>query len=227
LMSVLAKTAVVVPAFNAGENLSGVISEISSIIPRDRIIVVDDGSVDNTSNVASSLSVILLRHERNLGKGAALMTGIKAASDLKMSFIITMDADGQHNPREIMKFIDAAEQTGADIIVGDRMSDTKDMPRIRIITNKLTSWVVSKMAGQAIPDSQNGYRLLKTRIFDKISIVTNRYDTESEILIKAGRAGAMIGSVPVETIYKGEQSSIHPLVDTYRFLRMAIMSFFW
>ena len=223
----LERTAVVIPAYNAGRLLGGVIESVAGKIARERIIVVDDGSSDDTAEVAGKTGVVVVRHLKNRGKGAALSTGLEKAYAIGSEFAITLDADGQHDPAEIPRFLEKERETGADIIVGNRMRDIKNMPRIRIFTNRLTSWVVSKKAGQPIPDSQNGYRLIKTALVRKLTFETCRYEWESEILIKAGRAGARITDIPTATIYGEERSSIHPLVDTLRFFRLVIKSFFW
>jgi glycosyltransferase involved in cell wall biosynthesis len=204
-----------------------VIADVSRHVPRERIIVVDDGSSDETATVARTAGVVLIEHPRNLGKGAALRTGILAAGERGWRFAITLDADGQHNPDEIPAFIERWVETGADIIVGDRMAATGEMPALRLWTNRLTSRVVSTLARARIPDSQNGYRMISTEVFARIPLETSRYDTESEILIRAGRGGAVIASVPVTTIYGEEVSSINPLVDTLRFFRMVLKALFW
>jgi glycosyltransferase involved in cell wall biosynthesis len=221
------RTAVVIPAYNAGKLLGGVIESVAEMIARERIIVVDDGSSDNTAELAEAAGVVVIRHPGNRGKGAALITGLDKAHEIGSEYAITLDADGQHAPGEIPRFLEKAAETGADIIVGNRMRDIKDMPPIRIMTNRLTSWVVSKKAGQTIPDSQNGYRLIRTALFKKLQFETSRYEWESEILIKAGKLGARISDIPTATIYGEERSSINPLVDTLRFFRLVIKSFFW
>jgi glycosyltransferase involved in cell wall biosynthesis len=218
---------VVIPAYNAEAHLAQVVRRVEEMVPRGRIIIVEDGSVDGTYDVASTLGTVLLRHDRNRGKGAALATALKTALEMNIPFVITLDADGQHNPLEIPSFLHVQQHTGADIVVGNRMSDTADMPWLRHATNWTTSWLLSLRTRQRIPDSQNGYRLMRTELFRDMHLVTTRYDTESEILIKAARRGALIASVPVETIYEGAKSSINPFVDSFRFLRMVIKSFFW
>ena len=223
----MGKTAVVIPAYNAASHLAGVIEATALVVPKEQIIVVDDGSSDNTRDIATRAGVVVVAHDGNQGKGVALSTGIRKATELGKEFAITLDADAQHNPSEIPKFLECQRRTDADIIVGDRMSDTKNMPFMRVLANKVTSAVVSHKAGARIPDSQNGYRMIRTATFAKVTLETRRYDTESEILIKAGRIGAKIESVPVETIYGEEQSSVNALVDTYRFFRMVMKSFFW
>jgi glycosyltransferase involved in cell wall biosynthesis len=227
LESVAARTGIVIPAFEAAAHLADVIRAASRFIPVSRIIVVDDGSSDVTGRVAEDAGAVLFTHPENRGKGAALETGLLAAVRMGMDFAITMDADGQHNPDEIPRFLEKERETGADIIVGNRMADRRNMPGDRIFANKATSWFVSLRSGVHIPDSQNGYRLIRTALYRNMRVKDSRYAAESELLIRAGRTGAVIEWVPVETIYASEASSVNPVVDTLRFLRMAIRSLFW
>jgi glycosyltransferase involved in cell wall biosynthesis len=221
------RTAVVIPAYNAAAHIRGVFEETARYISADRIIIVDDGSSDATWKLASELCPNCIRHCENMGKGAALIVGIRKAMETGIDFVITLDADGQHNPSQIPLFIEAEAKTGADIIIGNRMHDISGMPKLRVFTNTTTSRFISWRCGMKIPDSQSGYRLLKTELFRHLEFVTSRYDLESELLIKAGRLGAKIVSIPIETIYSTERSSINPLVDTFRFLRLVMRSFFW
>lgn len=224
---IIEATAVVIPAYNAGRHLREVVEDVARHVPLDRIIVVDDGSADDTAEVARAAGAVVIAHPENQGKGGALKTGILAAGERGHRFAITLDADGQHNPDDIPRFIERWVETGADIIVGDRMSATGEMPWLRLWTNRVTSGVVSLLARRRIPDSQNGYRMISTDVFAKLPLETTRYDTESEILIRAGKRGARIASVPVETIYGEEVSSINPWVDTLRFFRMVLKALFW
>ena len=227
MSGIVEKTAAVVPAFNAARHLPEVIAGIAAHIPKERIIVVDDGSADATRETAVKAGVVVVVHDVNRGKGAALVSGGKRAIELGMEYAITLDADGQHDAADIPRFVALAERTGADIVVGNRMDDRKDMPFIRVFANTTTSWFVSLRSGARIPDSQNGYRMIKTWVFDKIDFETTRYDTESEILIKAARMGARIESLPVETIYGDEKSTVNPFIDTLRFFRLVGRSLFW
>jgi glycosyltransferase involved in cell wall biosynthesis len=224
---ILDRTAAVLPAYNAAPHLESVLDGVGRILPREHIIVVDDGSTDNTNEIARRAGVVVVNHETNQGKGAALRSGARRAIELGMGYIITLDADGQHDPAEIPNFVENAERTGADVIVGNRMDDRKDMPFIRIFANRATSAFVSLRTGQRVPDSQNGYRMLKTSIFQKVRLETTKYDTESEILIKAAGIGGTILSIPVQTIYGSEASRVNPFVDTLRFFRMVFRSLFW
>ncbi|MEJ2721468.1 MAG: glycosyltransferase family 2 protein [bacterium] len=226
---IAAQTGVVIPSYNADRHLAGVVERTARYVPLSQIIVVDDGSTDATLETAERSGAVVIRHPVNRGKGAALKTGLSKAVEMNLAFAITLDADGQHNPDEIPKFLERELDTGADIIVGNRMADRKNMPADRVFANRATSFFVSLRTGIKIPDSQNGYRLIRTSLFETLlpRLKAVKYEAESEILIKAAKAGARIASVPVETIYASEVSSVHPWIDTGRFLRMAIKSFFW
>ena len=220
-------TAAIIPALNAEAHIGEVIADVAKQLPVERVIVIDDGSTDGTAAVAGSAGATLVTHDVNRGKGAALKSGFDKAIEIGAEWIVTLDADGQHDPEEIPLFIARQNETGADIVVGTRMNDIKDMPPIRVFANRTTSAFVSLRAGQRIPDSQNGYRLIAADAVRDIQLETTRYDTESEILIKAARAGARIESVPVKTIYGEEVSKVNPFVDTLRFFRMVFKSLFW
>jgi len=224
---IMGNTAAVIPAFNAAKLIAGVLKDLRHIIPVHRTIVVDDGSTDETFRAASGAGVLVAQHPMNRGKGAALSTGFKKAIDMGLAYVITLDADGQHNPAEIPKFAQRAAETGADIVVGNRFGALGKMPWLRRGTNWFTSRVVSMLARARIPDSQNGYRLISARVIKAVSLETTRYEAESEILIKAGKKGYLIESVPVETIYGEEKSAIHPVIDTVRFFRLVYKALFW
>jgi glycosyltransferase involved in cell wall biosynthesis len=224
---ILENSAAIIPAFNAANLITGVLTHLRHIIPPHRTIVVDDGSSDETFRVASGAGVLVVQHPVNRGKGAALSTGFKKAVDMGLGYVVTLDADGQHNPAEIPKFAQRVAETGADIVVGNRFGALGDMPWLRRSTNWLTSKVVSLLARTPIPDSQNGYRMISAPVISAVSLETTRYEAESELLIKAGKRGFVIDSVPVETIYGEEVSAIHPVVDTVRFFRLVYKALFW
>jgi len=211
------KTAVIIPAHNEAEGIQSLIKEIKK---QDLdVIVVDDGSTDNTCKIASESKAVVLRNDKNLGKGASLIKGFEYALSKGYDAVLTMDGDGQHRPQDIHAFISAAQSAQYGIIIGNRMTKTENMPRIRILTNKFMSWVISCITKQSIPDSQCGFRLIEKEVLQQIKLHTNNFEMESEMLIEAGRAGFAIKSVPVQTVYANERSHIHPVRDTIRFFK--------
>lgn len=216
----------ILPAYNAARFLTAVIGEIKQLHPDLRVLVVDDGSADQSGEVARQAGADVIVHEVNQGKGQALKTGYAWALAEGLDWVFTMDSDGQHLPAEMQGFLDAARNQECDIVVGTRMAEVRDMPWIRLKTNQFTSWVISRLAGQPIPDSQNGYRLYRVECLRGVKLKTSRYDSESEILVRLARRGFKIGSAPITTVYGDEESSINPLVDTGRFFRLVFMLMF-
>jgi glycosyltransferase involved in cell wall biosynthesis len=217
----------VVPAFNVARALPALLESLKRYIDADCIVVVDDGSADETARAAEGAGVAVVRHPSNRGKGAAMRTGfaeILARPDIEAVF--TIDADGQHDPAEIPRFIEAYSR-GADIVVGSRMAEHRTMPLHRRATNRLTSAVTSLLAHCSVDDTQSGYRLIRASLLRGLTLVTNRYEIESEILIKACRRRARVVSVPIRTIYADEKSAINPVRDTLRFLLLVVRSLFW
>lgn len=217
---------VLLPGYNVEPHLASLVPRIRAALPGSPILLVDDGSADATASVARSLDLRVERHDRNRGKGVALRTGFAVAIGEGAAAVITLDADGQHAPEEASAFVEAW-RAGARVVVGNRMDATADMPWLRERTNRFTSFVISRLAGAPIPDSQNGYRLFDAEVLRAIDLESERYDLESEILIKAGRMGFPIAAVPISTIYGDQVSSIHPLQDTLRFVRLVTRAQRW
>lgn len=208
-----------IPAFNEAKRIAAVVSCARPLVAE--VVVVDDGSVDDTTAVAEAAGAKVLRHARNQGKGAAILTALDSFRDSDAAFAVFLDADGQHDPSEIPKFLQTARETGAGIVVGTRMQDTRTMPWLRRVANGFTSRLTSRLARQTIPDSQCGYRLLSHAVLEDLKLHTAHFETETEMLIQAGRAGRKIASVPIRTIYEATRSSrIRPLSDTLRFFKL-------
>jgi glycosyltransferase involved in cell wall biosynthesis len=220
-------TLVLIPAYNAGATVAGVIKGITEVSPYLAVVVVDDGSVDGTGKAAKDAGADVITHGDNRGKGEALRTGFDEFLRRDRRAVITMDADGQHSPAEIPDLVKCWLEEGADIVIGTRKRHATKMPLLRRCTNTLSSWLVSLSAGTYIPDSQSGYRLLSRRVVEGVSTESRGYGAESEILIKAAAAGYKIGSAPISTIYEDEKSYIHPLKQPLLFLGLIIKSFIW
>ncbi len=187
----------------------------------------DDGSTDSTSQRALDGGAIVIKHVSNQGKGAALRTGFSYVERKRFGALITMDADRQHDYTELPKFIEEFRKNSADIVVGNRMSDTKNMPFVRLYINRITSFFTSLFLSCRISDTQSGYRLIRTEVLRNISLLTSNFETESEVLIKASRKGFRLKEIPIRTVYlPNAQSKIRPLKDTLKFIRLILSSIF-
>jgi glycosyltransferase involved in cell wall biosynthesis len=209
---------VVVPAYKAEAHIGDVVRETLEVSPAMRVVVVDDGSDDATGERAREAGATVVTHEANRGKWAALETGFAEFLKTRRQAVVTLDADGQHSPAEIPNLIDVWQREGADIVVGSRRREVGNMPFIRILTNSISSGLVSLVAGATIKDSQSGYRLHSRRVIENVEVKTGGYEAESEILVKAVRMGYKVASAPISTIYGEETSHIHPLKVPARFL---------
>jgi glycosyltransferase involved in cell wall biosynthesis len=208
-----------VPAFNEAANVGDVVARTRPHVSA--VIVIDDGSRDQTGAVAEAAGATVIRHQHNYGKGAAIMTALEHFRDSDAAYAVFLDADGQHDPAEIPKFVAAAQPPHVAMVIGTRMQHTETMPLQRRLANRLTSWLTSRLARQAIPDSQCGYRLLTRAAVADLKLATAHFETETEMLIQVGRAGHTIASVPIRTIYTASHAShIRPVRDTVRFFRL-------
>lgn len=215
------RTCVIIPTYNESKSISGLITQIAKLGLE--VIIIDDGSRDDTARIASLSGAKVLRNDTNMGKGASLIKGYNFAITRGFDAVISMDGDGQHSCDDIMAFIHKGQDSQSALIIGNRMGTTAGMPALRIMTNRFMSYLISLTIKQDIPDTQCGFRLLKKELLEKLNLSTCKYETESEILIKAARLGFKIESIPVKTIYSGQKSQINPFIDTLRFLRFIIL----
>lgn len=221
------KLLVLIPAYNAEKTIVRLVESIRIALDKNidyAILIVDDGSDDATSNLAKDLKVEWVRHEKNLGKGAALKTGFQYMLDHGFDLVATIDADLQHDPAILPGMIDSMLQDSFDFVIGTRERNSK-MSWHRRLSNSITSWLISLRTAMDIPDSQSGYRVIRNEIIKKISLRTSRYETESELILKAARLRCRFGFYPIATIYAGEKSYIRHLSDTWRFIKMFIVTF--
>ncbi|MEA1928356.1 MAG: glycosyltransferase family 2 protein [Candidatus Auribacterota bacterium] len=209
---------VLIPAFNEDKYIADVVKEALRFVSR--VLVVDDGSSDQTVLVSKEAGAEVIPHRINRGKGAALRTGFEALLAEGSEAIVVLDGDGQHDPEELPVFIKSAEASGAGIVLGNRLADAAGMPRVRYWTNRSMSIMLSWLIRQKIPDSQCGYRLIRREVLERLSFTTENYDMESEMLILASRLGFKISSVPIRTIYTDQVSEIKPGRDTLRFIKL-------
>lgn len=213
-----ATVAALIPSYCEAAHIKEVAEGVRKYL--DHVFVLDDGSPDATAEKAREAGVTVIRHEVNQGKGAAIKTGFRQVLEGGFLFGLILDGDGQHSPDEIPQFLEAANATQAHFLVGNRMSDTRTMPWVRKLTNNFMSRQISARCGQRIPDTQCGFRMIHRAVIPHLFCESNAYDYETEMLFIAAREGFKIHSVPISTIYGSEQSKIHPVRDTIRFIRL-------
>lgn len=208
---------VVIPCLNEGQRVGSIVRQVKARV--NRVVVIDDGSSDNTGDLARAEGAIVLRHEICKGKGAALCTGLGWLSAEQCPWAITVDGDGQHSPSDLPVFWECAERTGAALVVGDRMTQPSAMPWIRRFVNGWMSHRLSRLAGQVLPDTQCGFRLLDLNVWKSLAMESRHFEIESEMLLRFIRAGHGVAFVPIQVIYADESSKISPIRDTVRWLK--------
>jgi glycosyltransferase involved in cell wall biosynthesis len=215
-----ANVVALIPAYLEGRHIHEVATRVLAVL--DHLLVVDDGSKDATETEAKRAGAEVVSHTANQGKGAAIKTGLAAlAARPGLEYVMLLDGDGQHLPEEIPRFLEEANRSHAALLVGNRMSDVRTMPLVRKLTNRFMSWQISRVVGQAIPDTQCGFRMVRRDLLQPLSgAASARFDFETEMLSIASRLGHAIAAVPVSTVYGDEKSKIRPLRDTLRFYRL-------
>ena len=210
-----------IAAFNEAEHIADVVRGVCPHVSR--VLVVDDGSTDDTSAVARGADAAVIRHPENRGKGAAIRTGIEAALTGDATHLLLLDGDGQHDPADAPRLIEAARSGQADFVLGERPFDRASMPASRYWTNRISSRVISRyFVGADVGDAQSGYRLVATDVLRRLNLSARGYEIETEMLIKAARRGARLARVPIHLRYEGAVSKLRPLRDTTRTCFLAV-----
>ncbi|MCG8088216.1 MAG: glycosyltransferase family 2 protein [Candidatus Thiodiazotropha endolucinida] len=215
--------AVVIPVYNESATIRDVAA--AALQQTENVIIVDDGSSDDSQSQLEDLNVHLLRHEQNQGKATALQSGFDQAIKLNAEMIITLDGDGQHNPAEIPQLISAAQANPNSIIIAARLKQRHNAPKLRLFANRFADFWVSWAAGYPVTDSQSGFRLYPFDLLRDVRLNTSKekgFVFESEIVIEAASHSFYSVSVPVESIYHvgRRQSHYKPWTDTWRIVRM-------
>jgi glycosyltransferase involved in cell wall biosynthesis len=216
-MNWAADCAVLIPCLNEAGAIWSLVSAARRQVPT--VFVVDDGSRDDTALRARQAGAEVLRHDLPRGKGAALHTGWRHAGRRGFEWCLTMDGDGQHSPEDIPTFFYCAEATSAQLVVGNRMANPGRMPLLRQWVNHWMSRRLSQLAGCPFPDSQCGFRLIHLDSLSQLTISTNHFEIESEVLLGFARDGFRVQFVPIRAVYRTERSKIQPLTDTIRWFR--------
>jgi glycosyltransferase involved in cell wall biosynthesis len=218
---------IIIPAYQAAATLPELIQASKQYAPELPIFVIDDGSTDHTSQILPGLGVIYLRHAVNQGKGAALQRGINAALKAGFTHAIFMDADLQHPPASLPEFMRAFEQSKCPLILGKRTFHLGVMPIHRILSNIITSFMLSLRSARRVHDSQCGFRIVELPLLANLSIRSRGFQFESETLLRLLLAAVPYREIAIPTIYNGAASSINNIGDTLRFIRLFLSSYFW
>ena len=206
-----------IPGYQEGPRIAAVVAAAAAYLP---VVVVDDGSTDDTSVQAEAAGATVLVQRPNAGKGAALRTGFRYALDHDAAAIVTLDADGQHDPAEIPTFLAAFEAGRPELVIGRR--EFGSMPPVRRLSNTLGGWVFSAAVGRRIADNQSGYRLIGRRLMTALLDSTESgFEFEVEMIARCIALGLPLTEVPIRTIYAGEPSHIRPWAHFTSFLRVS------
>ncbi len=207
----------IIPCFNEGPTIAALVRAALPHLPA--VVVVDDGSTDTTPVAAQAAGAQVVKHARNCGKGAALRTGLALARKQGYEWAFMLDGDGQHAPDDIPAFRRCAEQTGALLVVGNRMDDAQAMPWLRRQVNSWMSRQLSRCAGRHLPDTQCGFRLVHLKTWAGLSLKMERFEVESEMLMAFLAARHPVEFVPIPVIGQRRRSRIHPVADSIRWWR--------
>ena len=205
-----------IPAYNESEHIQRVVELTRTFLP---VLVVDDGSADDTPHLAEVAGAEVLRQVPNQGKGAALRAGFRRAIELGYEAAITLDGDGQHDPQEIPAFLKASGAGHPDLLIGERQYSA--MPIVRRTSNTIGRWMMNWALGQHIPDNQSGYRLLSRRMMEAMLASQERsFEFEVEMIATCLLKDYQLAWLSIRTIYAGEYSHIQPARHVVHFFRI-------
>lgn len=210
----------VIPFYNEEKTIKEIINKTLNYV--DLVICIDDGSTDNSFNkISDNENVIVLKNDFNMGKGYSLKRGFKKSLELKTNYTITLDADLQHPPEYIPAFLE--KLNSSDLVIGNRLNDLSKMPFQRIMSNKITSKLLSIKTKRKILDSQCGFRGFRTEILNLILPAFKGYEAESEMLVTAARNNLRINFINIPTIYGFEKSKMRPLQTIKGFIKVLLV----
>jgi glycosyltransferase involved in cell wall biosynthesis len=196
-----------IPVLNEEGTIAKII--VRSKMHADRVLVVDDGSKDDTALIAEKLGAVVLRHEKNLGKGAAVRDCFEWARKTGADVLVTLDGDGQHDPSSIPTLVDSLRATGADVVIGARTSRPVDMPRHRWLGERLLDLATRVRIGERIVDAQSGFRAYSRKAIENLVAAEYGMGVDSETIMRAHHAGMKIIEVPIRAKYANLNSSTH------------------
>ena len=209
-----------IPAFNEAGSVAAVVAGVRPLV--DLVLVVDDGSTDETAMRATAAGAEVIRHTGNRGKGHAVRTGLARVFEGAFTHVLLLDADMQHLPSEAAGLLREAETSGADIVIGERQFNRSQMPAARYHANRIGSRALSSFVGTAITDTQCGFRVVRVQALRPLRLRATGYDIETEMLIKIRRSGGRVHAAPVTAVYTGQRSKLRPVRDTTRTCFLAV-----
>lgn len=209
----------IIPAYNAEPTVAGVVLGVRNTLPDAQVLAVDDGSTDETRMVARAVADHTIEFQENKGKGAALKAAFDFAVERDFEAVLTIDADGQHDPAFAPAMIRALDN--ADIVVGTREIGGRSVPLHRRIANLISSAATRAVSGAQIHDSQSGYRAIRTEVLRNVNARGSRYEYEMDFIILAARRGYRVAGVPISTVYgTATPSNFRAIRDAVRVLRV-------
>jgi glycosyltransferase involved in cell wall biosynthesis len=213
----MTRVAAAIPAYQAAPSIGAVVRGTLQLLPE--VLVIDDGSRDATAEEARRAGASIVSFAENRGKGAALRHAFAVLFGRGVEAVVTLDADGQHLPDEIPRLIQCIDD--ADLVVGGREHLFAGMSPLRRTSNRLSSTVISLVAGTRLGDVQSGFRLYHRRLIERTGFPESRFDAESAVVVRAARQGMRIVSVPVRLGYADGRLTSHyrPIVDSLRIAR--------
>jgi len=212
--------AAVIPAFNESSSIRAVVEGVRAAVAH--VIVVDDGSTDDTAVRARTAGAEVLVHDANRGKGHAVRTGLARVLDGAFTHVLLLDADMQHLPEEAGALLAAADASGAEIVLGERRFDPSRMPASRYHANRIGSRVLSWFVGVPVHDTQCGFRVFRIDALRPLKLSASGYEIETEMLVKVRRRGGRVATVPVTAVYGNQRSKLRPVPDTTRTCFLAV-----
>ena len=204
------KVIIGIPAFNEEKNIGAIVAKLK--MKYEHVIVCDDGSLDMTQAIASSLGAIVVKHSTNLGYGAAIRTIFNEAKKVDGDVLVTFDADGQHKISEIDSVLKPISENKADVVIGSRfLGSTKDLPKYRKIGIKTITGLTNTLTGGNITDAQSGFRAYSKKVLNEISPTESGMGISTEILIKSSKKQMRISEIPITISYDGNTHSQEPI----------------
>lgn len=213
---------IIIPTYNNCRTVADIVDRAIAVCQD--VVVVNDGSTDKTTDVLCNLNIIVLNHDRNLGKGQALKTGLRYAIMNGFTHAVTIDSDGQHFPEDIPALIEESERYPSDIIVGCRNLTSENMPKGNTFANRFSNFWLRLQTGQRLDDTQSGFRIYPLDFLHGMRLITSRYEAELELMVYAAWHGVHLRGVPVKVLYQPEGERVSHFRPFRDFFRISVLN---